>query len=163
MVETFGGARCDMVRVSYHVAAEYGPEIFDPHKVDDIEFETLEVIRLEVDKPHLESARQKVWAWVKSRGRESEPTAALEQFAAFLAEVSISAEAPLFKTPIAHKGGQVVIGPEKIAAETRRTPAGVLRLIEGGKLPTASVAGQHVSTKDILRPHRRYGASAIAA
>jgi hypothetical protein len=60
-------------------------------------------------------------------------------------------------------GGQVVIGADKIAAETRRGRAGTLRLIEGGKLPVASVAGKHVSTRDLLRPFRRYGESAIAA
>jgi hypothetical protein len=60
-------------------------------------------------------------------------------------------------------GGQAVLGADKIAAETRPTRARTLRLIQGGKLPDASVAGEHVSTQELLRPHRRRGATAIAA
>jgi hypothetical protein len=60
-------------------------------------------------------------------------------------------------------GPQVVTGVEEIASATRRTPAGVLRLIEGGKLPVAVVAGKPTSTQAMLRPHRRYGVTAIAA
>jgi hypothetical protein len=70
---------------------------------------------------------------------------------------------PIIAEDCGSRGGQVVIGAEKIATATRRTPAGVLRLIQGGKLPVASVAGEHVSTQDLLRPHRRHGVSAIAA
>jgi hypothetical protein len=60
-------------------------------------------------------------------------------------------------------GPQVVTGVEEIATETRRTPAGVLRLVKGGKLPVASVNGKPVSTTAVLRRHRRYGETAIAA
>jgi hypothetical protein len=60
-------------------------------------------------------------------------------------------------------GPQVVTGVEEIARETRRGRAGTLRLIEGGKLPVASIGGETISTKDMLRPHRRYGVSKIAA
>jgi hypothetical protein len=66
------------------------------------------------------------------------------------------------ETP-APAGPQVAVGVEEIATATRRSPAGVLRLIEGGKLPVAVVDGKPVSTQAMLRPHRRYGASAIAA
>jgi hypothetical protein len=60
-------------------------------------------------------------------------------------------------------GRQVVTGVEEIATATRRTPAGVLRLIQGGKLPVYEVEGTPTSTHAMLRPHRRYGVSAIAA
>jgi hypothetical protein len=63
----------------------------------------------------------------------------------------------------ARVGPQVAVGVEEIARETRRTPAGVLRLIQGGKLPVAKVNGETISTTSMLRRHRRYGASAIAA
>jgi hypothetical protein len=65
--------------------------------------------------------------------------------------------------PVAPVGRQVVTGVEEIATATRRTPAGVLRLIKGGKLPVYEVAGKPTSTHAMLRPHRRYGESAIAA
>jgi len=58
-------------------------------------------------------------------------------------------------------GPQVVVGIDAIARETRRSPAGALRLIEGGKLPGLKVAGVLVSTIEALRPHRRYGGSAM--
>ena len=60
-------------------------------------------------------------------------------------------------------GRQVVTGAEEIASATRRTPAGVLRLIECGKLPVHTVDGKPTSTQAMLRPHRRYGVTAIAA
>jgi hypothetical protein len=60
-------------------------------------------------------------------------------------------------------GPQVVTGVEEIASATRRTPAGVLRLIECGKLPVHTVDGKPTSTQAMLRPHRRYGVTAIAA
>jgi hypothetical protein len=63
----------------------------------------------------------------------------------------------------ARVGPQVAVGVEEIAKETRRTPAGVLRLIEGGKLPVAKVNGETISTTSMLRRHRRYGETAIAA
>jgi hypothetical protein len=61
-------------------------------------------------------------------------------------------EAPVF-------GPQVVVGVEAIARATQRSPSGALRLIEGGKLPTAKIAGEFVSTVEALRPYRRYGDS----
>jgi hypothetical protein len=60
-------------------------------------------------------------------------------------------------------GPQVAVGVEEIARETRRTTAGVLRLIQGGKLPVATVNGETISTQGMLRRHRRYGETAIAA
>jgi hypothetical protein len=60
-------------------------------------------------------------------------------------------------------GDQVVVGVEEIANATRRSPAGVLRLIQGGKLPVVTLAGQPTSTQDLLRPYRRYGETAVAA
>jgi hypothetical protein len=63
-------------------------------------------------------------------------------------------------TPV---GPQVVAGVEEIATATRRSPAGVLRLIQGGKLKVAYVAGKPTSTQAMLRRHRRYGVSKIAA
>jgi hypothetical protein len=60
-------------------------------------------------------------------------------------------------------GPQVVTGVEEIASATRRTPAGVLRLIQGGKLPVYTVDGKPTSTHAMLRPHRRYGVTALAA
>ena len=66
------------------------------------------------------------------------------------------------ETP-APAGPQVAVGVEEIASATRRTPAGVLRLIEGGKLPVAVIDGKPTSTQAMLRPHRRYGVTAIAA
>jgi hypothetical protein len=65
--------------------------------------------------------------------------------------------------PVAPVGCQVVTGVEEIASATRRTPAGVLRLIQGDKLPVYTVDGEPTSTHAMLRPHRRYGVSAIAA
>jgi hypothetical protein len=65
--------------------------------------------------------------------------------------------------PVAPVGRQVVTGVEEIATATRRTPAGVLRLIQGGKLPVYEVEGTPTSTHAMLRPHRRYGETAIAA
>jgi hypothetical protein len=58
-------------------------------------------------------------------------------------------------------GAQVVVGVDAIAHETQRSPSGALRLIEGGKLPAAKIAGEFVSTVDVLRPYRRYGESAV--
>jgi hypothetical protein len=58
-------------------------------------------------------------------------------------------------------GAQVVVGLAAIAHETQRSTSGALRLIEGGKLPAAKIAGEFVSTVDVLRPHRRHGDSAV--
>lgn len=58
-------------------------------------------------------------------------------------------------------GPQIVVGVDAIARETQRSPKGALRLIQGGKLPATKVAGEFVSTIEVLRPYRRYGDSAV--
>jgi len=144
--------------VAIEWAADNEPEFFEPRDLDAIEDEALDLVAQEVDDPDVEQARRSVWTWLRSRGALVEPAADLERFASYLAATGT----PLKASP-AWRTRQFVIGLNEIAAETRRTPAGTLRLIQGGKIPIATIAGQPVSTQDLLRPSRRYGETAIAA
>jgi hypothetical protein len=137
-------------------AADNEPEFFEPRDLDAIEDEVLDLVGQEVDDPNLENVRKAVFKWLRSRGQMVEPTAELERFAPYLAEHGTP-----FKASTAWRTRALVIGVDEIAAECRRTPAGTLRLIEGGKLPVSTIAGQPCSTQDLLRPHRRHGVTAI--
>jgi hypothetical protein len=139
-------------------AADNEPEFFQPRDLDEIEDEVLDLVGQEVDDPNLEDVRKTVFKWLRSRGQIEEPTAELERFAAYLNEHGT----PL-KASTAWRMRALVIGVDEIAAETRRTPAGTMRLIQGGKLPVATVAGKPCSTQDLLRPCRRHGVTAITA
>ena len=139
-------------------AAENEPDIFEPRNLDEVEDEVLDLIQHEVDDLDVDGARQTVLAWIKSRDQIDEPTAELERFASYLAEHGTP-----FKASTAWRTRAVVIGIDEIAAETRRTPAGTLRLIQTSKIPTATIGGKPVSTQDLLRQSRRYGESAITA
>jgi hypothetical protein len=136
-------------------AAAHEPEIFEPRNLDAIEDEMLDVLQHVVDDPSADAARQSVRAWIRSRGNLDEPTDALSIFARHLASAgTLKAITP--------KTGQVVVGVDAIAAETRRSVRGTLRLISNNKLPVAHVAGRPCSTQDLLRPHRDYH-TALAA
>jgi len=114
-----------------------------------------------------------IWETIERRPTEYAARQHQKLYRAFLALIAsdfswfASAAEKFFSgaddVPVAPIGPQVVTGVEEIATATRRTPAGVLRLIQGGRLPVAVVAGKPTSTQAMLRPHRRYGASAIAA
>ena len=139
-------------------AAEHEPEIFEPRDMDAIDDEVLGLVGQEVDDPDVEQARRAVFTWLRSRDQMEEPTAELDHFSAYLAEHGTT-----FKASTAWRTRAIVIGVDEIAAQTRRSTAGVLRLIKGGKIQTTTIAGQPVSTQDLLRPSRRYGDTAIAA
>jgi hypothetical protein len=113
-----------------------------------------------------------IWETIERRPTEYAARQHQKLYRAFLALIAsdfswfASAAKKFFSgadVPVAPVGRQVVSGIEEIATATRRTPAGVLRLIEGGKLPVAVVDGKPVSTQAMLRRHRRYGVTAIAA
>ncbi len=145
------------------------PERFAPRNSDSLVVEVLDWLVKRESDPKSEAARVMLLDWFRSRMTD----------AAFCKDRSIKladlrraiktyscAIAERIDTMLAeerHCAGQVVVGAEAIAAETRRSPAGVLRLIEGGKLPVVRLAGEVISTQDLLRPCRQYGVNAIAA
>lgn len=144
------------------------PEQFAPRNGDSIVIEVLDWLVEREGDPKSEAARVILLDWIRSRMTDAAFCKGRSIKLAYLRraiETYSRAIGERIDTMLAEDrpyGAQVVIGAEAIATETRRSTAGALRLIEGGKLPVAHLAGEVVSTRDLLRPHRRY-VTALAA
>ena len=147
------------------------PGRFAPRNSDSLVIEVLDWLVKRESDPKSEAARVMLLGWIRSRMTDSafckersiklaDLRRAIETYSCALAD-----RIDTMLVEERHSAGQLIVGAGAIAAETRRSTAGVLRLIEVGKLPVARLAGEIVSTADLLRrePFRRYGATAIAA
>ena len=146
------------------------PERFAPRNSHSLAMEVLDWLVERESDPKSEAARAMLLDWIRSRMTDAEfckgrgirladLRRAIETYSSALAnriDTMLVEDRP-------HTSGQVIVGAAAIAAETRRSQAGVLRLIESGKLPVARLAGEVVSTQDLLRPCRQYGVNALAA
>ena len=143
-----------------------------PANAELLALEAMDWIVQPEDGARVETARKLTLAWLRSGlsqrtfcrlvggNRTALRRAADTYFSALAERLNAAPRRPAFPLPatfrrFAPRSPDIATGVEEIAAAIRRRPAHVLRLIAGGRLPVAIVAGERVASKSLLRHSMR--------